>query len=122
MPRTLSPDAPYRIQVIDRATQILECFHFDAHEFSVREISQRTGLHKSTAHRILIALQYNGLIQQNPETANYHLGIKLFKLEQLAVMRLNLRESRSRPPGAWSHARSSPGFDSLCRASHRSDR
>jgi IclR family transcriptional regulator, KDG regulon repressor len=92
MPRTLSPDAPYRIQVVDRATQILECFHFDAHELSVREISQRTGLHKSTAHRILIALQYNGLIQQNPETGNYHLGIKLFKLGQLAVMRLNLRE------------------------------
>src|SRR5262245_14490678 len=92
MSRTLSADAPYRIQVVDRATQILECFHFDAHELSVREISQRTGLHKSTAHRILIALQYNGLIQQNPETGNYHLGIKLFKLGQLAVMRLNLRE------------------------------
>lgn len=92
MPRTLSADAPYRIQVVDRATQILECFHFDAHELSVREISQRTGLHKSTAHRILIALQYNGLIQQNPVTGNYHLGIKLFKLGQLAVMRLNLRE------------------------------
>lgn len=92
MPRTLSPDAPYRIQVIDRAAQILECFRFDAHELGVREISQRTGLHKSTAHRILIALQYNGLIQQNPETGDYHLGIKLFKLGQLAVMRLNLRE------------------------------
>jgi IclR family transcriptional regulator, KDG regulon repressor len=97
MPRTLSPDAPYRIQVVDRATQILECFHFDAHELSVREISQRTGLHKSTAHRILMALQYNGLIQQNPESGNYHLGIKLFKLGQLAVMRLNLREI-ARPP------------------------
>jgi len=92
VPRTLSSDAPYRIQVIDRAAQILECFHFDAHELSVREISQRTGLHKSTAHRILIALQYNGFIQQNPETGNYHLGIKLFKLGQLAVMRLNLRD------------------------------
>lgn len=92
MPRTLSPDAPYRIQVVDRAAQILECFRFDAHELSVREISRRTGLHKSTAHRILIALQYNGLIQQNPETGDYHLGIKLFKLGQLAVMRLNLRE------------------------------
>ena len=92
LPRTSSPDAPYRIQVVDRATRILECFHFDAHELGVREISQRTRLHKSTTHRILIALQYNGLIQQNPETGNYHLGIKLFKLGQLAVMRLNLRE------------------------------
>ncbi len=92
VPRPLPTDAPYRIQVVDRAAQILECFRFDVHELSVREISQRTGLHKSTAHRILIALQYNGLIQQNPETGNYHLGIKLFKLGQLAVMRLNLRE------------------------------
>lgn len=70
----------------------MECFRFDAHELGVREISEKAGLHKSTAHRILVALQYNGLIQQNPETGNYHLGIKLFKLGQLAVARINLRE------------------------------
>jgi IclR family KDG regulon transcriptional repressor len=91
--RDASPNAEiYRIQVIDRATQILDCFGFDDRELSLQDISRRTGLHKSTAHRILIALRHNGLIQQNSATGCYHLGIKLFKLGQQAVSRLNLRD------------------------------
>jgi IclR family transcriptional regulator, KDG regulon repressor len=82
----------YRIHVIDRAAQILNCFGFDHQELSVSEIGLRTGLHKSTAHRILMALEYNDLIKQNPETGKYHLGIKLFKLGHQAVSQLNLRE------------------------------
>jgi hypothetical protein len=70
----------YRIHVIDRAAQILDCFGFDHQELSVSEIGVKTGLHRSTAHRILIALEYNDLIQQNPENGKYRLGIKLFRL------------------------------------------
>src|SRR6266576_4502796 len=83
-----SPKAPverYRIHVIDRAAQILDCFGFDHQELSVSEIGFKTGLHRSTAHRILMALEYNDLIKQNPSTGKYHLGIKLFKLGHLAV-------------------------------------
>lgn len=82
----------YRIQVIDRAARILDCFSFDEPELSVSEISAATRLHKSTAHRILMALEHNGFIEQNPETSKYHLGIKLFKLGHQAVARLNLRD------------------------------
>ena len=56
----------YRIQVLDRAAQIMDCFGFDRKELSVSELGNRTGLHKSTAHRILMALEYNQLIKQNP--------------------------------------------------------
>src|SRR5438445_478502 len=82
----------YRIHVIDRAAQILDCFGFDHQELGVSEIGARTGLHRSTAHRILMALEYNDLIKQNPSTGKYHLGIKLFKLGHQAVSQLNLRE------------------------------
>jgi IclR family KDG regulon transcriptional repressor len=83
----------YRIHVIDRAVQILDCFGFDHQELSVSEVGLRTGLHKSTAHRILMALEYNDLIKQNAETGKYHLGIKLFKLGHQAVSQLHLRET-----------------------------
>jgi IclR family transcriptional regulator, KDG regulon repressor len=83
----------YRIHVIDRAVQILDCFGFDHPELSVSEVGLSTGLHKSTAHRILMALEYNDLIKQNPETGKYHLGIKLFKLGHQAVSQLKLRET-----------------------------
>ena len=83
----------YRIQVLDRAAQIMDCFGFDHTELSVSEIGSRTGLHKSTTHRILMALEYNQLIKQNPETGKYHLGIKLFKLGNQAVRQFDLRDS-----------------------------
>ena len=88
-----APVERYRIHVIDRAAQILDCFGFDHQELSVSEIGAKTGLHRSTAHRILMALEYNDLIKQNPSTGKYHLGIKLFKLGHQAVSQLNLRET-----------------------------
>jgi len=82
----------YRIHVIDRAARIMECFTFENPELSVAEIGAVTELHKSTAHRILMALEHNGFIEQNPQNGKYHLGLKLFNLGQRAVSRLNLRE------------------------------
>ena len=82
----------YRIHVIDRAAQILDCFGFDHQELSVSEIGAKTHLHRSTAHRILMALEYNDLIQQNPESGKYRLGMKLFKLGHQVISHLNLRD------------------------------
>jgi DNA-binding IclR family transcriptional regulator len=90
--KSKAPAERYRIHVIDRAAQILDSFGFDHQELSVSEIGAKTGLHRSTAHRILMALEYNDLIKQNPDTGKYHLGIKLFKLGHQAVSQLNLRE------------------------------
>jgi IclR family transcriptional regulator, KDG regulon repressor len=87
-----TPAEQYRIQVIDRAAQILDCFGFDHQELSVSEIGAKTALHRSTAHRILMTLEYNDLIQQNPDTGKYRLGIKLFSLGHQAVSHLDLRE------------------------------
>lgn len=89
---TTALSARYRIHVIDRAAQILDCFGFEHQELSVSEIGAKTNLHRSTAHRILMALEYNDLIQQNPENGKYRLGIKLFRLGHQAVSHLNLRE------------------------------
>src|SRR5438132_8947214 len=90
--RAVADSRLYRIQVIDRAVEILDCFSFDHPAFSVSEIAAKTGLHKSTTHRILMALEHHGLIQQTPETGHYHLGVKLFRLGSQAVARLNLRD------------------------------
>src|SRR5207249_10885665 len=54
-------------------------------------ISERTGLHKSTAHRILMALQHNGFVEQEARSGRYHLGLQLVKLGEHAVQRLDVR-------------------------------
>jgi DNA-binding IclR family transcriptional regulator len=81
----------YRIQALDRAASILNCFEVGEPELNVRDIAERTGLHKSTAHRILMALQHNGLVEQDVRSGRYHLGLQLVKLGEHAVQRLDVR-------------------------------
>ena len=82
----------YRIHVIAGAVQLLDCSGFYPQELSVSEIAAKTHLHGSTAHRMLMALEYNDLIQQNAENGKYHMGINLFRLGHQAVSHLNLKE------------------------------
>lgn len=82
----------YRIQALDRAVRVLNCYDFEHRELGVRDITAMTGLHKATAHRILVALEHNGFIEQDPHTGNYHLGLELFRLGQLAAGRHDVRE------------------------------
>ena len=81
----------YRIQALDRAAGILNCFEVGEPELNVRDIAERTGLHKSTAHRILMALQHNGFVEQDAVSGRYHLGLQLVKLGEHAVQRLDVR-------------------------------
>lgn len=80
----------YRIQAIDRAAAILACFSPSQPELHVREVAERTGLHKATAHRILMAMQYNDMVEQNPATGCYHLGLQLVRLGEHAIGRLDV--------------------------------
>jgi DNA-binding IclR family transcriptional regulator len=88
---TTDPWARYRIQSLDRAAAILGCFLSEGPELTVRDVSARTRLHKSTAHRILMALQCNGFIEHDEVSGRYHLGLQLVKLGEHAVGRLDVR-------------------------------
>lgn len=80
----------YRIQAIDRAAAILKCFSPVRPELHVREVAAQTGLHKATAHRILMAMQYNEMVEQDPTTGRYHLGLQLVRLGEHAIGRLDV--------------------------------
>lgn len=82
----------YGIQALDRAVAILRAFDAPQPELTLREIAARSGLHKSTAFRILSTLERHGMIDQNPLSGEYRLGMELFALGQLAVARLDLLE------------------------------
>jgi DNA-binding IclR family transcriptional regulator len=87
------PGAPrYAIQALDRAVSILHAFDAQQPELTLREIAARSGLHKSTAFRILVTLESHGFIDQNPTSGEYRLGMELFALGQLAVAKLDLLE------------------------------
>lgn len=78
------------IQSIERAADILELFLSVGPELSVKEISERTGLSKSTIHGIIKTLEYRGFLQQNSENLKYNLGMKLFELGNAVSNQLNI--------------------------------
>lgn len=81
------------IQSIQRAAALMRCFTEADPELGVTELSQRTGLHKSTVSRILSTLQREGFVGQNPATGRYRLGIGLISLAGVALGRVDVRSA-----------------------------
>lgn len=66
------------IQSIERAVGILELFDEQTTELKMTEISERMGLHKSTAHSLLKTLQQYHYIEQSIENGKYKQGRRLY--------------------------------------------
>ena len=80
----------YRIQAIERAVAILNAFTAEDHELGVTELADRLGLHKSTVHRFMVNLDAAGMVERNPRTGRYRLGMRIFELGGLVKQRMNL--------------------------------
>jgi len=75
---------------VERISRILRCIAESETDLGVMQISQETGLHKSTASRLLSALYKEELVEKNPETGKYRLGLGLVNLAGAMLERLNL--------------------------------
>lgn len=62
------------IQSIQRAIDIMNCFNEETHELSLKEISEKVGLSKSTVHGIVSTLLKNSYLEQKGRNSNYSLG------------------------------------------------
>ena len=83
----------YNVQLLDRAITLLDVLSAASPlGLLPHEIALRSGLHKSTVHRLLSALQNHRLIEKEAKTGKYSLGLKLFELGVKAVPNVNLRE------------------------------
>jgi DNA-binding IclR family transcriptional regulator len=82
-------------QAIERAVGLLRSFetHADA-ELGIMELATRQQLNPSTAHRIARALVAAGLLEQDPDTERYRLGIGLVELGLLTLQRLGVEAAR----------------------------
>ncbi|MDB4895529.1 MAG: transcriptional regulator, IclR family [Firmicutes bacterium] len=73
-----------RTRSVQRALQVLNVFEPGEPELELRRIAQRTGLSGATTYRLLLTLQEEGFLYQNPVTERYRLGMRLLYLGQLA--------------------------------------
>src|SRR5919206_3135749 len=67
-------------QTIARAVGILKCFTDAQPQLSLAEIAQATRLNKATAHRMLAALEKEGLIARPGDGEAYRLGSEAIAL------------------------------------------
>jgi IclR family transcriptional regulator, acetate operon repressor len=67
------------IQVIDRVAALLDALARSPEPQSLKRLAADTGLHPSTAYRILDALAAHALVERT-DTSQYRLGVKLLRL------------------------------------------
>jgi IclR family transcriptional regulator, KDG regulon repressor len=82
---------PPRPSSIEKAIDVLFCFDLQRPQLRLIEISQRLGLHKSTAHRLLSLLKKKGLVVVDPSTQLYSLGPALVELAWIVLRQQDLR-------------------------------
>jgi len=91
VPQVETSRSPYRVQVVGRALAALDVLANRSSECSLAELCIALGLHKSTVHRLMMVLEQHRLVDKNPETGRYRLGLKLFEFGSKAIAALDPR-------------------------------
>ncbi len=81
-----------RVQSIERAVKVLNCFSDRNSELKLTEIAEHLDINKSTLHGIITTMKDAGLIDQNKENQKYRLGLKLVELGSLVLKNIDIRE------------------------------
>ena len=90
-------NAKYKVQAVERALDILDCFSFQNREQSLSEIVTLTGLNKTTVKRLISNLTTRGYLRRNPQTKKYQLGMRLFELGGIVFSSFSLRRAAAIP-------------------------
>ena len=80
------------IQVIERMMRLIEVLARHGQPVALKQVTRETGLHPSTAHRILSVMVENRLADR-VEPGCYRLGIRLLELGHIVKSRINVREA-----------------------------
>ena len=84
------------IQVIERMFALIDVLASRTDPISLKEISEKTGLHPSTTHRILNDLAVGRFVDR-PAAGSYRLGMRLLELGNLVKGRLSVRDAALAP-------------------------
>src|SRR5919204_383079 len=74
-----------------RALDVLGAFSAERPEWSVTEMSQHLGVHKSTMSRLLSTMEAAGFVRRAPNNGHYALGPRLLEMAALVLSRLDVR-------------------------------
>lgn len=91
------PRKPYAgTQSVRRAIALLKAFSDERPEWRLSEMAREAGLNKTTAYRLLTALEAEGMVARSPVTDAWRLGAEAISLGALAL-RSNDLSTAARP-------------------------
>ena len=100
LPTSISNATPREkttIQVIERMMNLLDALAAQSDPVSLKELARATGLHPSTAHRILNDMVVGRFVDRGEQAGSYRLGMRLLELGNLVKGRLSVREAAIEP-------------------------
>lgn len=77
-------------RAVDRITALLEVIAIQPQPPTLSEISEATGLDKSTVFRFLQACEQQQIVQRDPVTLRYSLGIRIIEWSGRALDKINI--------------------------------
>jgi DNA-binding IclR family transcriptional regulator len=80
-------------QAVTRAIALLKTFSDQDPELTLTDLAQRAGLNKTTAYRLLTALEREGLVARNEQGEAYRLGPEMIALGGRALRANDLRSA-----------------------------
>jgi DNA-binding IclR family transcriptional regulator len=95
-PIKAEPRRRERLSSVATAMRLLKAFSEDEVEIGISALAKRLGIAKSTAHRLATTLLAEGLLEQEPESGKYRLGVALFRLGALVRRRMEV-SNEARP-------------------------
>jgi len=84
------------LKTVVKTVEILELLMGYPEGATLKEISAAVRQSPSTVHHLLNTMRQLGLLQQNPETKHYRLGLKAYQIGQAALQHLDLAK-RAQP-------------------------
>lgn len=88
-PRGRGAEGQGGVQSVDRAITVLEILAREGHA-GVSEVAAEIGVHKSTAFRLLAALEERNLVEQNFDRGKYQLAFGILRLASAIPARLDM--------------------------------
>lgn len=87
---SLNGSASPRLSSVTTAMRLLKQFSETQEELGISTLARELGVAKSTVHRVASTLVAEGLLEQDPDTELYRLGLALFSLGALVRRRLSV--------------------------------
>jgi IclR family KDG regulon transcriptional repressor len=80
---------------VQNAARVLKEYSKGTRDLGVTELSRRLGVGKSTAHRLVNTLALEGILEQDPHTGTYRLGLVMYELGASVALHADLHEACS---------------------------